>query len=404
MSVLEGFQNAVFLLELPNFQRQQMSLWKTVLLFLTFVCMLEESAGKSSSIMETSSSPQTSILLQTEPTSSSMSVVKTVHLGISSTEYRETTSPATVYYSPSNWLVTTPSSTAESNTVTPMLAPSVAIGKDKTSLHPSNTMLIKKSTSTDMRLESTDYKLSGQITSSYKTESQQTTAIPEILSPGIKDTSSALPLNSELVHSLVSVLSLQLTTAAENRSTTPWVQVPEMISYSKATKSLKLSTSSKSSPSFPTSSPSVLSSSLLSLPTSFLLSHRGTTETTLLTKSTHSSMTPARISSNAEQGAMTNSTVVTPNSRTERPTSSDSGMTSSSTNKIPRDSTPPKNAEAQSEGKGFIIVVVLPFLVLFLLFILTFAVLIYYVCKGKKAKYEIQEKRHPSHKSSNSRF
>ena len=309
-------------------------------------------AGKSSSIMETSSSPQTSILLQTEPTSSSMSVVKTVHLGISSTEYRETTSPATVYYSPSNWLVTTPSSTAESNTVTPMLAPSVAIGKDKTSLHPSNTMLIKKSTSTDMRLESTDYKLSGQITSSYKTESQQTTAIPEILSPGIKDTSSALPLNSELVHSLVSVLSLQLTTAAENRSTTPWVQVPEMISYSKATKSLKLSTSSKSSPSFPTSSPSVLSSSLLSLPTSFLLSHRGTTETTLLTKSTHSSMTPARISSNAEQGAMTNSTVVTPNSRTERPTSSDSGMTSSSTNKIPRDSTPPKNAEAQSEGKG----------------------------------------------------
>ncbi|KAK2569612.1 hypothetical protein P5673_005439 [Acropora cervicornis] len=512
MSVLEGFQNAVFLLELPNFQRQQMSLWKTVLLFLTFVCMLEESAGKSSSIMETSSSPQTSILLQTEPTSSSMSVVKTVHLGISSTEYRETTSPATVYYSPSNWLVTTPSSTAESNTVTPMLAPSIAIGKDKTSLHPSNTMLIKKSTSTDMRLESTDYKLSGQITSSYKTESQQTTAIPEILSPGIKDTSSALPLNSELVHSLVSVLSLQLTTAAENRSTTPWVQVPEMISYSKATKSLKLSTSSKSSPSFPTSSPSVLSSSLLSLPTSFLLSHRGTTETTLLTKSTHSSMTPARISSNAEQGAMTNSTVVTPNSRTERPTSSDlprmksnlpvstvvsstpispstrrklqikvtlsistsrsqvssslsstssksspsfptsslsvplssllslptssllsnrettettlltkstyssmtpvrissnaeqaamtnstfvtptlrterptssdSGMTSSSTNKIPRDSTPPKNAEAQSEGKGFIIVVVLPFLVLFLLFILTFAVLIYYVCKG----------------------
>ncbi|XP_067027439.1 uncharacterized protein [Acropora muricata] len=500
-SVLEGFQNAVFLLELPNFQRPQMSLWKTVLLFLTFVCMLEES-GKSSAIVETSSTPQTSILLQTEPTSSSMSVVtvKTADLGISSTEYRETTSPATMYYSPSNWLVTTPSSTAESDNVKPILAPSATIGKDKTSLHPSNTMLI------------TDYKLSGQITSSYKTESQQTTAIPEILSTGIKDTSSA----------------------AEYRSTTSWVQVPEMISYSKATKSLKLSTSSKSSPSFPTSSPSVLSSLLLSLPTSFLLSLRGTTETTLLTKSTYSSMTPVRISSNAEQAAMTNSTVVTPNSRTERPTSSDlprmksslpvstvvsstpispstrrklqiketlsistsrsqvssslsstssklspffptsslsvplssllslptssllshretmettlltksthssmapvrissnaeqaamtnstavtpnfrterptssdSGMTSSLNNKIPRDSTPPKNAEAQREEKGFIIVVVLPFLVLFLLFILTVAVLIYYVCKGKKAKYEVQEKRHPSHTSSNSRF
>ena len=379
-------------------------------------------AGKSSSIVETSSSPQTSILLQTEPTSSSMSVVtvKTADLGISSTEYRETTSPATVYHSPSNWLVTTPSSIAESDIVKPMLAPSnttdkdktslyplntmpiekstftkmrsestdyklsrrittlhktepqqtraipeilssgvetimapsTTIGKDKTPLHPSSTMLIKKSTSTDMRLESTDYRLSGQITSSYKTESQQTTAIPEILSPGIKDTSSPLTLTSELVHSPFSVLSSQLTTAAENRRTTPWVQVPEMISYSKATKSLKLSTSSKSSSSFPASSPSVLSSSLLSLPTSFLLSHRGTTETTLLAKSTHSSFTPVRSSSNAEQAAVTNSTVVTSNSRTERPTSSDSEMTSSLTNKIPRDSMPPKNAEAQSEEKG----------------------------------------------------
>jgi len=63
-------------------------------------------------------------------------------------------------------------------------------------------------------------------------------------------------------------------------------------------------------------------------------------------------MTPVRISSNAEQSAMTNSTAVTPNFRTERPTSSDSGMTSSLNNKIPRDSTPPKNAEAQSEEKG----------------------------------------------------
>ena len=153
----------------------------TRFVFPVFVVVL---AGKSSSIVETSSWPQTSHLLRPEPTSSSMSVVKTADLGTSSTEYRETTSPATVYHSPSNWLVTTPSSTADSDTVTPMLAPSITIGKDKTSLHPSNTMLIKKSTSTDMRLESTDYKLSGQITSSYKTESQQTTAIPEILSPG----------------------------------------------------------------------------------------------------------------------------------------------------------------------------------------------------------------------------
>ncbi|XP_074612294.1 uncharacterized protein LOC141866665 isoform X3 [Acropora palmata] len=140
-------------------------------------------AGKSSSIVETSSWPQTSLLLRPEPTSSSMSVVKTADLGISSTEYRETTSPATVYHSPSNWLVTTPSSTAENDTVKPMLAPSTTTGKDKTSLNSWDTMLIKKSTSTAMRLESTDYKLSGQITSSYKTESQQTTAIPEILSP-----------------------------------------------------------------------------------------------------------------------------------------------------------------------------------------------------------------------------
>ena len=102
----------------------------------------------------------------------SVVTVKTGDLGSSSTEYRETTSPATMYYSPSNWLVTTPSSTFESDNVKPTLAPSATIGKDKTSLHPSNTMLI------------TDYKLSGQITSSYKTESQQTTAIPEILSPG----------------------------------------------------------------------------------------------------------------------------------------------------------------------------------------------------------------------------
>ncbi|XP_015758714.1 PREDICTED: deleted in malignant brain tumors 1 protein-like isoform X3 [Acropora digitifera] len=140
-------------------------------------------AGKSSSIVVTSSWPQTSLLLRPEPTSSSMSVVKTADHGSSSSEYRETTSPATVYHSPSNWLVTTPSSTAESDTVTPMLALSTTTAKDKTSLHPSNTMLIKKSTSTAMRLESTDYKLSGLITSSYKTESQQTTAFPEILSP-----------------------------------------------------------------------------------------------------------------------------------------------------------------------------------------------------------------------------
>ena len=134
--------------------------------------------------METFSWPQTSLLLRPEPTSSSLSVVKTADLGISSTEYRETISPATVYHSPSNWLLTTPSSTAESDTVKPMLAPSTTTGKDKTSLHPSNTMLIKKSTSNEIRLESTDYRLSGQITSSYKTKSQQTTAVPEILPPG----------------------------------------------------------------------------------------------------------------------------------------------------------------------------------------------------------------------------
>ncbi|XP_029195884.2 mucin-5AC-like isoform X2 [Acropora millepora] len=593
-----------------------MSLWKTVLLFLTFVCMLEES-GKSSSIVETSS-PQTSILLQTEPTSSSISVVKTADLGISGTEYRETTSPATVYHSPSNWLVTTPSSTAESDTVTPMLAPSTTTGKHKTSLHPSNTMLIKKSTSTDLRLESTDYKLSGQITSSYKTESQQTRAVqvPEMISyskatkslklstssksspsfptsspsalsssllslptsfllshrgttettlltkstyssmtpvrissnaeqaamtnstvvtpnsrterptssdlprmksslpvstvvsstpispstrrklqiketlsistsrsqvssslsstsskssPSFPTSSLSVPLSSFLSLPTSSLLSHRGTTettlltkstyssmtpvrissnaeqAAMTNSTvvtsnsrterptssdlprmksnllvstvvssTPispstrrklQIKVTLSISTSRSQVSSSLSsTSSKSSLSFPTSSLSAPLSSLLSTPTSSLLSHRETTETTLLTKSTHSSMTPVRISSNAEQAAMTNSTVVTPNLRTERPTSSDSEMTSSLTNKIPRDSMPPKNAEAQSEEKGFIIVVVLPFLVLFLLFILTVAVLIYYVCRGKKAKYEIQEKRHPSHTSSNSRF
>ncbi|XP_067027018.1 serine-rich adhesin for platelets-like isoform X2 [Acropora muricata] len=268
--------------------------------------------GTSSSIVETSSWPQTSILLLPEPTSS-MSVVKTSDLGITSAEYRETTSPATVYHSPSNWLVTTPSSIAESDIVKPMLvpsnttdkdktslyllntmpieksistkmkseatdykfsrrittshktepqqtrtipdilssgmetimAPSTTIGKDKTPLHPSNTMLIKKSTSTDMRLESTDYKLSGQITSSYKTESQQTTAIPEILSPGIRDTSPVLLLNTELVHSPLSLLSSKLTAAGRSMGTSfdPRVPVTEMLSYSKMTKSLKLSSS-----------------------------------------------------------------------------------------------------------------------------------------------------------------
>ncbi|XP_074612298.1 uncharacterized protein LOC141866665 isoform X6 [Acropora palmata] len=157
--------------------------------------------GKSSSIVETSSWPQTSLLLRPEPTSSSMSVVKTADLGISSTEYRETTSPATVYHSPSNWLVTTPSSTAENDTVKPMLAPSTTTGKDKTSLNSWDTMLIKKSTSTAMRLESTDYKLSGQITSSYKTESQQTTAIPEILSPGEECGTSLLTWERGILHS-----------------------------------------------------------------------------------------------------------------------------------------------------------------------------------------------------------